>query len=71
MTDIKTIPDADLEYDLRESLLDIKTCELALLAGVTTYGDKPDGYVERRLKANQDIVKAIKAEQKRRKEVIQ
>jgi len=68
MTDIKTIPDDALRVDLLESLADIRACQSALNAGITTYGDNPEGYIQKRLDANLGFVKAIKAEQKRRME---
>ena len=67
MTDITTIPDADLQTDLLESLADIRACQSALNAGITTYGDNPAGYVQKRLDANLYFVKVIKAEQERRR----
>ena len=69
MTDIKTISDEDLRVDLLESLSDIRACQSALNAGITTYGDEPEGYIQKRLDANLYFVKVIRAELKRRKEL--
>ena len=67
MTDIKTISDEDLRTDLRESLSDIRACQSALDAGITTYFHYPENYVQKRLESNQYFVKVIRAELKRRK----
>ena len=64
MVDITTIPQEELEKDLRDSLNDIEACEFVLLLGIETYSQ---GIVQRRLEANQYFVKVITAELERRK----
>ena len=68
MTDIKTIPDEELQKDLEESRADILYCQVALTQGITTYGNHPADYVADRLASNKGFVRVILAEQKRRKE---
>lgn len=66
MADITKIPDEELAKDLVDSYKDIRICEIALARGITTYDDKPEGYVQQRLDVNKHFVLVIQAEQKRR-----
>lgn len=61
--DITTISTETLEKDLQESVVDIKTCEVALLQGIQTYSE---GSVEERLRLNKHFVEVISKELKRR-----
>jgi hypothetical protein len=65
--EISKIPDDELKNDLRDSLEDIETCTLALMAGVTRYSG---GSVSDRLAANLLIAGKIKDELLRRGYVI-
>lgn len=62
--DIRLIPDEELEEDLRESMVDMTMCELALLMDVTEYSG---GSVMERLVTNRRIIEKIEAEQERRR----
>ena len=65
MTDITTIPDSELEKDLRESLQDIEACKAGLLVGILEVRGTS---VQYRLEQNEYFVKVITAELERRKE---
>ena len=64
MTDIMTIPDAELKKDLDETFGDILTCQAALKLGIETYANGES--VRRRLDTNEKIKDKIEAELKRR-----
>jgi len=63
MIDIQKITDAELEFDLQDSIKDIGVCELSLSLGVTSYSG---GLVQDRINGNKHIIEVITKELKRR-----
>ena len=63
MSDITTIPEAELRQDLKDSRWDIYKCETALMVGITEYRG---GLILDRLGANYGFVWMITAELERR-----
>jgi hypothetical protein len=63
MTDITTIPEAELRKDLQDSHDDIARCKIQLFLGITSYNG--NSYQER-LDTNQRIIEKIEAELARR-----
>lgn len=63
MADIKTIPTPELVKDRYESIDDIGLCKKALENGITVYSG---GTVRERLRVNEEIVRKIDDELKRR-----
>lgn len=65
--DLSHITTAQLERDLRESIEDIETCQMALLQGVTQYSG---GSVAERRDTNKRMVEVICGELRRREGVV-